>query len=79
MEGNVGRKIDDIFCCGAFGPRYDLRYATIEVEGHDWFVIRLSSGKPEFIKFKNGSDKQEFIDRWCNPVWGQLETENGNG
>ena len=74
---NVGRIIKDFYCNGFFGREYDFSGATIVGEGEDWMVIRKEDGKIAFADFQAyrkvpgaiilvpRTDKQEFIDSWC--------------
>lgn len=69
--GNVGKKINDFFCQGQFGRRYDLQGAVIVAEGLEWIVIRVNEHCREdtaadFTTFKDGVEKQAFIDKWTN-------------
>jgi capsid portal protein len=74
---NIGRKIEDFYCNGFAGRRYDLEGSIIEHEGDDYMIIRTDKGEPIFIgffTFDNGEiykdgwhykDKQKMIDTWC--------------
>lgn len=73
MSGNVGKKIVDSYCNGHFDRRHDFYNAIIEAEGKDWIVIRTTDGTAQFAEFNSDSDKQEHINKWCTPIWAQLE------
>lgn len=62
---NIGKTINDGYCNGYFGRRFDLTGAIIEAEGTDWVVIRADDGKPEIASFEKEEEKQKFIDQWC--------------
>lgn len=74
---NIGRIIQDFYCNGFAGIRYDLAGSKIEFEADDYMVIRTENGEPIFIGFftyfedkiyKDGwhyKDKQKMIDVWC--------------
>jgi hypothetical protein len=62
---NIGKRIQDFYCNGFAGRRYDLEGSTIEAESDDWLVIRTEGGAPILLNLQ-GWDKQEMIDRWTN-------------
>jgi hypothetical protein len=62
---NINKVINDFYCNGFAGRRYDLAGSTIEAEGKDWLVIRTEKDEPILINFQN-LDKQEYIDNWVN-------------
>jgi hypothetical protein len=62
---NIGKRIQDFYCNGFAGRRYDLTGSTIEAEGEDWLVIRTEDGEPIFLNLQ-GWDKQEMINNWTN-------------
>lgn len=72
---NVGRIIQDFYCNGYAGRRYDMAGARIEAEAHDWVIARTRDGDPVYMEFNNykngrivpgGSDKQYYLDKWCS-------------
>jgi len=76
-KNNIGRIIQDFYCNGFAGRRYDLAESKIEFEADDYIIIRTERGEPIFIGFftyvngeiyKKGwhyNDKQKMIDEWC--------------
>ena len=50
--GNIGRKITDGYCGGAFGREYDLYGAEIISEGDKYVVIRKENGIVMFSSFQ---------------------------
>ena len=46
---NIGRTIQDFYCNGFAGRRYDLSGSIIEFEADDYMIIRTESGEPIFI------------------------------
>lgn len=66
---NIGKIIKNFYCKGFFGRRYDLTDSVIEGEGRDWIVIRLPDGTADIAFFRKGFNKQELIDKWCDPEY----------
>jgi hypothetical protein len=76
---NIGRTIQDFYCNGFAGRRYDMSGATIEAEADDYIIARTTDGEPvymEFLGYEDGKptrndwrfiQKQELIDKWCGP------------
>ena len=62
---NIGKEINDFYCNGFAGRRYDLEGSIIKAEGKDWIVIRTPDKSPVFINF-DGFNKQQHIDSWTN-------------
>ena len=62
---NIGLKIEDFYCNGFAGRRYDLSESIIEAEGRDWVVIRTIADEPILLDLR-GYDKQEYISKWIN-------------
>lgn len=65
---NVGKEIQDFYCNGFAGRRYDLSGSTIEMEGADYIMLRTLSGEPVPITFSKDtiSEKQNYIDSWTS-------------
>lgn len=72
---NTGRVIQDGYCNGFAGRRYDLDGSIIEIDWHDYIIIRTKDNEPVFIAFFEINDnkyislahtKQYWIDEWCN-------------
>lgn len=72
---NIGKIIQDFYCNGFAGRRYDLFGSLIESEGQDYIVLRLLNGEPVFIDFSDVEEgkviqgwkireKQILIDQW---------------
>lgn len=59
----VGKQINDFYCNGYAGSRYDLSGAKVEAEAHDYVVIRTQSGDPILMHFEY-NDKDEMLDKW---------------
>lgn len=66
----VGRAIQDYYCNGFFGRRYDLAGAIIEAQGNDYMVIRTRDGVPVFAYFDGHweSKMEELIAEWVGDV-----------
>jgi len=72
IMSNIGKTINDFYCNGFAGRRYDLTDSVIEAEGDDWIVVRIDTGDPVFMNLR-GWDKQELIDDWVNIKYGDEE------
>ena len=66
MGNNIGKVINDFYCNGYAGRRYDLSESKIEGEGHDWIVVRIKTGEVAFMSFDNSKEKQGSINKWCD-------------
>ena len=62
---NVGKKINDGYCNGFAGRRYDMEGCVIEAEGKDWIVCRHPEGAPIFMDL-HGWDKEEYLNNWTS-------------
>ena len=61
---NIGRTIQDVYCNGFAGRRYDLEGSKIEFEADDYMVIRTENGEPIFIGFFTYVDDKIYKDGW---------------
>ena len=61
----INRKIEDSYCNGFFGRRYDLSDFQVEQEGLDWVVIRNETTKKVlFADFKSEEEKEKYLTDW---------------
>lgn len=61
----IGKTINNFYCNGFAGRRYDLDGCVIEAEGVDWIIIRKKSHAPIFMEFHGRTDMDKLITSWC--------------
>lgn len=67
MQNNyVGRIIEDFFCNGYAGRRYDLTGSTIEAQGKDWIMLRTPKDEAQVIYLSSvkETERDALIQGW---------------
>lgn len=59
-------KIQDVYCHGFFGRRYDLNGAAIIDESNYTITIKLESGEIVSADFTDPKEKEKYRELWTN-------------